>query len=496
MRPAVHHHRIIKDKSADAIKAHPGGLLQPLPHASHHPSANHGHQHHHMHHAGAILPGLPRIDTGSEREQVSQLHKRIKELEKENFQLNHHVQQAEQSLRNYRELMANNLNKNYDPATKNENKPNGSTGNVQQQQNQVLQQQVQQLEAQLKDSQKQVTDLTKQKSTFQTKLDDYLKQIREIDQIKQDYATLKQSHIQKEQDVKRLQDELHKLQLQANNNNNNHAQKKPQGSSINSDNLKHLMKVVHQLKIELSATKRELNMQSSNMMQSAINDVSQIYERCNESNFFWKDVVQKKTSELIVMKVETEKERRDMQEEILRLQQHIAQLTDKDVMDMNVGTSPEKSLFSTPAGKNAVVTGIAVGTTPAPYGNHMGTMMTPLPQKTPAPLAEKREVFCSPLLDWKLHELNEESMKKKMQAYEVDIGKLKRDVDAANITIRFYHDKLQNANKAVASLQEVHEGEVKAIKHLAHIKELIRVAKEREQVIDKDRLALEIKQMK
>ena len=183
----MHHHRIIKDKSADAIKSH-GGFLQPLPSSASSVASSsssvshyHLHHHHHGHHAtefkNPVLPGLPRIDAGSEREQVSQLTKRVKELEKENFQLNHHVQQAEQSLRNYRELMANNLNKQQDPSASKSLAPAVPAPVVPVPVNNnaaLLAQNVKELEGKLKDANKQIIDLTKQKSAFQQKLDEYL----------------------------------------------------------------------------------------------------------------------------------------------------------------------------------------------------------------------------------------------------------------------------------------------------------------------------------
>jgi len=56
--------------------------------------------------------------------------------------------------------------------------------------------------------------------------------------------------------------------------------------------------------------------------------------------------------------------------------------------------------------------------------------------------------------------------------------------------------RLASATQAVAALQEVHAAEVKAVKHEAHVKDLLRVAKEREAAIEKDRLQIEIKHIK
>lgn len=56
--------------------------------------------------------------------------------------------------------------------------------------------------------------------------------------------------------------------------------------------------------------------------------------------------------------------------------------------------------------------------------------------------------------------------------------------------------RLQSASQALAGLQEVHQAEVKAVKHEAHVKDLLRVAKEREAALEKDKLQIELKHNK
>jgi hypothetical protein len=59
-----------------------------------------------------------------------------------------------------------------------------------------------------------------------------------------------------------------------------------------------------------------------------------------------------------------------------------------------------------------------------------------------------------------------------------------------------YQDKINRCQHVVQQLIDYFQAEIKSIKHLAHIRELIRVAKERETAIDKDRMIIEIKQLK
>jgi prefoldin subunit 5 len=56
--------------------------------------------------------------------------------------------------------------------------------------------------------------------------------------------------------------------------------------------------------------------------------------------------------------------------------------------------------------------------------------------------------------------------------------------------------RLGQATHALQGLQEVHAAEVKAVRHEAHIRDLQRVAKERETDLEKDRLQIELKHIK
>ena len=42
----------------------------------------------------------------------------------------------------------------------------------------------------------------------------------------------------------------------------------------------------------------------------------------------------------------------------------------------------------------------------------------------------------------------------------------------------------------------MHAAEIKAVKHIAHIKELLRVAKEREVVIEREHMVIEMKKLR
>jgi len=59
-----------------------------------------------------------------------------------------------------------------------------------------------------------------------------------------------------------------------------------------------------------------------------------------------------------------------------------------------------------------------------------------------------------------------------------------------------YQQRITDATAALAGLQEVHEAEIKAVKHEAHVKDLIRVGREREASLERDRLLIQLGHLK
>eukprot|EP01031_Cornospumella_fuschlensis_P042740 gene42740-52226_t len=117
MKP-VQVHRILKERVIlESQDTKPSGLVPLIHHAprdlhlrAQDPLLKHDHNSCLIPHKNQNSnPLLPRIVSNVETD----LGKRIKELEKENFKLNHHVQQAEQTMRNYRSLL---LKHNINPA--------------------------------------------------------------------------------------------------------------------------------------------------------------------------------------------------------------------------------------------------------------------------------------------------------------------------------------------------------------------------------------------
>jgi len=115
MRP-VHSHRVIKDKTTLLDNIEKRQILAPVnPNLLQHPptrtvsddvSKSNSKQ--------SLFVGFPKIETVHSndtlnKDSILNLQKRVKELEKENFRLNHHVQQAEQSIKNYRDMFNNQL---------------------------------------------------------------------------------------------------------------------------------------------------------------------------------------------------------------------------------------------------------------------------------------------------------------------------------------------------------------------------------------------------
>lgn len=78
---------------------------------------------------------------------------------------------------------------------------------------------------------------------------------------------------------------------------------------------------------------------------------------------------------------------------------------------------------------------------------------------------------------------------------DLEIVQLTSDLKLCRLQLDEVIVKFDIVNKELLNLEEVHAAEVKAAKHVAHVKDLVRVAKDREISIEKDRQAVEIKHL-
>ncbi len=533
MRPAVHNHRIIKTSSSasaassavsTSLDSAPSALagknvLLPISNAAqniiqqHYPGGGgigrlNENDHHHLGGKHVVSGG------NSDREQINNLQRRIKELEKDNFQLNHHVQQAEQTIRNYRDLMANNLNKNYTnndssstsmPPLKSQSAPASALPNNNQQLQGQLQQQastITTLEQKIKDINQKLVDVTTQKERFQHKLDEYLPQIRERDEWKKQVEQLQQTNRLKQAEIQTLQDQILFLTQQLKQTKTPSPIKTvPSGGSLKDHTslIVNMHQQIKNLQQEIHTLRSKVQHSTSSILDTVLMDIQQIHDRCTQSSQYWKQALQNKTSEFIVYRVEhdrIEKSLRDEIQELKQQQQHGSSMSGSLQRQVNPSPMPPRNHGTntsnpTPDGKT-YLTPIVSRKVPTNSQQTNAVIQTPVITSGP----EVREVFCSPLLDWKLQELNEESLRKKIQSHEQEIIRLQKEVDIKNTNLESFTQRLQAATKALTGLQDVHNAEIKAIKHVAHIKELMRVAKEREQIIDRDRAHMEIKHLK
>jgi len=80
--------------------------------------------------------------------------------------------------------------------------------------------------------------------------------------------------------------------------------------------------------------------------------------------------------------------------------------------------------------------------------------------------------------------------------HEKDVQRFVQESAEQKARVGHYKERLRSATNALSGLQEVHAAEVKAVKHEAHVKDLMRVAKEREAAIEKDKLSIQINYIK
>jgi hypothetical protein len=379
--------------------------------------------------------GLPKIEPNgynNDRDQVLNLQKRMKDLEKENYRLTHHVQQAEQTLRNYRdcfgalpaELPKPNNNSGNKPTalpTVTVNKENATPSASNEQQNHSLTAQIQLLENKLQDSSQKCLEHQSEKekttlqykelqSQFQQQLDLLKQSNKTNEKHEKTIASLHQTNQQQKEEIIQLR---MKHSSPVKTHNSNDEKQKLQTA------LRTLLLAFQQLKEEFHSVKSIASQEIQSVQSSANQSIESLQEYCSLVLSNSVQSLQKSRNEFLLFKSDHELIVQQLKDRIhsLESQQH--------------GVSPNKKNVPKKGNETAVS-----------------------PMKSASELDQ-------------LQRMNQE-----------------------------YLSKLDHATQAINSLSDLHTAEIKSIKHLAHIRELIRVAKEREQAIDKDRMIIEIKHLK
>ena len=389
--------------------------------------------------------GLPKIaDSAGGNDQINQFQKRIKDLEKENYRLNHHIQQAEQTLKNYRDVYGSIPS---DPIqtpspTKKLNKENLTAPEANQINNSAR---IINLEAQLKECNQRNRELTAENQRLVSQMKETQTQCQhQMDQMKSQQKHLQGLHEKDEQQIYTFQQQISQLKDEISQYKARLSQSSPVKSPVKSSKLP--TPLLQQLFASVQALKREYSV----LKMSLPRDIMNLKSKTNDSveylqNYFSTllqntlQTLQQQKAEHIVYKVETERLLQELREKNERFEQRELIATVK---------SPAKLHNSR-------------------HDIALSPIQVPSPEST------------------KSHPLGERSH----QEMAKEIQYLQRMSSG-------YEQKIVESTQAMASLSELHLAEIKSIKHLAHIRELIRVAKEREQAIDKDRMIIEIKQLK
>lgn len=342
------------------------------------------------------------------------LHKRIKELEKENFKLNHHVQQAEQTLRNYRNLLAkHNINPNEEVADSTLATP-AISPRPPSKQNQD--EELPRLMEELAISQKRVQVLEEEnKALLRLVNDSNTKQGSTLQDLITRNESLQQGIRTRERKIQEMEQE------------------------------------VNQLRSESSTTKRKRQ-----AMISLFEQVMSDYKRIKDE---WTAFRSDSTAVINNFGLFVAGKQNHLQDLLRAYQKQFSpsklkqqhQIIGQLQADLQKAIS-EANRLKAPA--------------------------------TPAKAAMTSSTATSPLMT-----AGQPSPSKAIQALSQELLSVKEQLNE-------YCSHVENIGGAVHDLQVVHASEMKAVKHLAHVKDLKRVAKEREDLIDRERLHGEIKYLK
>lgn len=130
--------------------------------------------------------------------------------------------------------------------------------------------------------------------------------------------------------------------------------------------------------------------------------------------------------------------------------------------------------------------------------NKQLSLSTPVKSKHVATTVNhmSRDQCNSPLSPLQNQQIQELKYNKRLSEQDAELQRISQLCDYHQRRAESAMQQLAKVALAMKSLQEVHAAEIKAVKHEAHIRDLLRVAKEREASIEKDRLVVEVKHLK
>lgn len=444
---------------------------------------------------------LPRLDAASDREQLINLQQRIKELEKENFKLQHHVQQAEQSIRNYREiLLAHNITNFTMPSGK-ENKietkslptiptelPSVKPSTIdvdaiRSQHQQEIKSLREMLEKANRDHARALQSLTSEKDNQVNLVADLQRKISQLqDSFAKERASfdskLKERELkleignsqaaktiaelnerilrmeayfsqEKDNYEKRIKEQEHRLSVELGEHEQLHQlQKQLQ------DQLQHAL-ATRQVKVKTPSPKKK-------QQRMLVEDLAPYFHDLSDS--------------CAKLKCQFDRQRSSCKEEVSSMQHFCyqsVQLVVRRCKEMLQHKELEMERLK-----------VDHDTTIISYMEQIEDLSGQLikSQEIRVQNTQNRsDLGCSPIKHLS------ESPSKQLRL---------REKEESKSEINRLRKQIMDANLAVHGLQDVHGAEIKAVKHVAHIKELLRVAKEREQSLDRDRLQIELKHLK
>lgn len=413
---------------------------------------------------------------------------RVKELEQEVKRLSHHAQQAEMSIRNYRGMLSDK------GPSAGQRRDVGAQTDI----DDAM------LHKKLQLSQEKLSALTQEFQNMQSARDELFRErsrlaelARKKDEEQQQLVRAHEETIrsqqgqidQQQQEAKQMQQKLDEQQKQVAVCTEGSSKLARNSSKIDTAHAHLLRQKLDVVRTELNTQRKEFKAQLDNVQQLLSQKCTQLINNIVSSSRRDGAAASKRIKQLIADKSEVEKRADAASKEALRLKEELLQAQSK------ITSLQREALLRDERQKHALeehrqrVSDASANTSSVGVSPMKFTPMKPaVPAHTDASLSP-----LSPLNNRVAQDLK---FKMLINEQEERVGQLEQKLEQEQQQSGQLLQRLGDATSALAGLEEVHSAELKAVKHVAHVKDLARVAKEREIAIERDRMLLEMKHLR
>lgn len=422
------------------------------------------------------LSSLPKIDSARNRidsartsrsaDETDLLKNKIKDLEKENVKLRHHVKQAELSIKNYRGFLSGGSAKtarDIGVQTDVETRPASRAGNKRSDEKLLLA------------AERKLLELTKSNTELEQRVSSLVEE-------KSDFTN------QQNQEQNRV-GELEEFCQKS----------KDRSFNLQSYSL-HSRLSLSKLKLELESSKTHIQHSLSNFMAMCRSEYEELVHRMALREEKWKleenRLVSCRQEEEASMN-ELNLQLKDSRSKIGELQERLAKV-ELEKSDLTCIIHKHSQMKHSPMKSSPIKTSSqACMTSPLTSNATSNAESLHLHDQSRSPKSTTKQDVAR-----ELREMREISMFELLRANQVisekelAISETRKVVECKMVELMEFSRRIETALQLTRSLHIVHAAEVKALKALSHTKELVRVAKEREADIEREKLVYQIKHLK